>query len=192
METIADPRKIVYNTLNLLEHLPVFGPQNDNFGMSIVFNKINAFHHSMGITYIGNNQFTVDFRYPPNRAIQHIFVFSKENLLKTLRTLTKKFIIGNIDFNSTEHANTLFACSTRNCLSVQNFYANKFIKPKVDKIRQIKAAKVIQRRAVIRYNNPARPNVRARHLREISELKNLNLNKEIKNKIKLLEFGKRK
>ena len=65
----------------------------------------------------------------------------------------------------------------------------KEIKPRAPKI---KAAKVIQRRAVIRYNNPARPNVRARHLREISELKNLNLNKEIKNKIKLLEFGKRK
>ena len=104
-----------------------------------------------------------------------------------IKTLTKKFIIANIDFNSIEHANNLFHCSTRDCLSVQNFYANKFIKPKVDKLIKVKktnAAKVIQRYAIPRYNNPARPNVRARHLREIQELNNdANM---------LNNFGKRK
>ena len=187
MEAIADPSKIIYTAINLLQSLPVFGPQNDNFGILITFNRINAFHHNMIIEYAGNNQFSVNFRHPPNPVTHNLSNMSKENLLKMIKTLTKKFIIANIDFNSIEHANNLFHCSTRDCLNLQNFYANKFIKPKVDriiKVKKIKAARVIQSYAIPRYNNPARPNVHARHLREIAELNNdANM---------LNNFGKRK
>ena len=121
MEAIGNPIEILNSVINLLENLPVFPPDRDNFSVSVTLKK--EISYNMSIQYIGDLIFEIQIRTARNPP--GVFNYSKSDLLKTIKLLGKNLLITNIDFSSLENMANLFYCNDADCLSVQNFYATK-------------------------------------------------------------------